>query len=46
MPGIVLTRQMIESGGPVDPDKDFRAHLDDVRRAFGELSAQLQKAPS
>jgi NAD(P)H-dependent FMN reductase len=42
MPGITLTRQMIESGGPVDPETDFRAHIDDIRRAFGELAAQLE----
>lgn len=42
MPAIVLTREMI-AGGPVDPDKDFHAHVEDVRRAFGELVAQLKE---
>ena len=45
MPAITLTRQMIESGGPVNPEKDFRAPADDVRRAFSELAAQLEPAP-
>jgi NAD(P)H-dependent FMN reductase len=40
MPAITLTRQMIESGGPVDPENDFQAHVEDIRRAFGELAAQ------
>jgi len=32
MPAIVLTREMI-AGGPVDPDKDLHAHVEDIRRA-------------
>lgn len=45
MPGIKLTRQMIE-GGPVDPDKDFHANVATVRRAFAELVALLGSAPA
>jgi NAD(P)H-dependent FMN reductase len=44
-PTITLTRQMIESGGPVNPEKDFQAPVEDVLRAFGELAAQLEPAP-
>jgi NAD(P)H-dependent FMN reductase len=45
MPGITLTRQMIESGGPIDPERDFQDHIEDVHRAFGELAAQLESPP-
>jgi NAD(P)H-dependent FMN reductase len=45
MPGITLTRQMIASNDLVDPEKDFEAHAEEMRRAFGELVAQLEPAP-
>jgi NAD(P)H-dependent FMN reductase len=45
MPAIELTREMI-AGGPVDPQTDFQAHVDEIRRAFGELAAQLECIPS
>jgi len=42
MPGIRLTRKMIE-GGPLDPERDFRAdEAEMIRRALRELSAQLE----
>ena len=41
MPAIELTDEMIKSAS-VDPDRDFTAHVDAVRRAFAELAAQLQ----
>jgi NAD(P)H-dependent FMN reductase len=43
MPGIILTLEMIE-GGPVDPEKDFQVHVEDIRQAFGELAALLYAA--
>ncbi len=45
MPGITLTRQMIESGAPGDPEKDFQVSEMEVRRAFSELVVELQPAP-
>ena len=44
MPGIKLTRQMIE-GGPLDPEKDFQDHVETIRHAFGELVVQLESDP-
>jgi NAD(P)H-dependent FMN reductase len=45
MPGITLTRQMIESGSSLDPKRDFQDHVEDIRRAFSELAAQLESPP-
>jgi NAD(P)H-dependent FMN reductase len=45
MPGITLTRQMIESGARVDPEKDFQVHETEIRRAFSELVVELECAP-
>jgi NAD(P)H-dependent FMN reductase len=45
MPGLTLTRRMIESSAPADPERDFQAHEKEIRRAFSELVAQLEPAP-
>ncbi len=37
MPGLVLTRAMM-GGAPMDPARDFHAHLDDIRQGFAELT--------
>jgi NAD(P)H-dependent FMN reductase len=42
MPGLKLARQVIERGDPVDPDRAFQAHVEDIRRAFGELAVQVE----
>jgi NAD(P)H-dependent FMN reductase len=45
MPGLMLSRQTIESGGAVDPEIDFQVHEADIRRAFGELESLLRLPP-
>jgi NAD(P)H-dependent FMN reductase len=42
MPALTLARDMIESGAPVDPATSFLGNQDEVRRAFGELVAELE----
>ncbi len=44
MPGVTLTRQMIESGAPVEPARDFQIHETEIRRALNELAAELKPA--
>ena len=39
-PGLRLPREQIEANsGEIDPAAEFEDHLDDLRRAFGELAA-------
>lgn len=39
-PGLRLPREQIEANsGEIDPPAEFEGHLDDLRRAFGELAA-------
>jgi NAD(P)H-dependent FMN reductase len=39
-PGLTLTREQIETNsGMIDPAAQFGPHLDDLRKAFGELAA-------
>lgn len=45
MPALTLARETIENGGPVVPETDFKAGVESVRRAFGELDALLEPAP-
>ena len=46
MPGITLTRSMIEGGGQVDPELDFWAHVGDIRLAFAGLVSDLESVPA
>ena len=39
MPGLKLTRQAIEGGGPIAPEQDFATHVEEIGRAFAELAA-------
>ena len=40
MPGVVISHEMMR-GGPMDPEKDFRAHVESVRQALIELQDEL-----
>ena len=42
MPGLTLSRALIEANdGAVVPEREFAAHAEEVRQAFGELAAAL-----
>jgi len=45
MPAITLTDAMI-MGAPLDPDTDFRVHVEAIRQAFAELAAQIRSGNS